>query len=76
MLRDNLGAVFWPPCLCFGGHSSAPAHTLSGDYHQALRVLENVELNKKGLYSRVPKCQITIYYYVGFCYMMMRRYQV
>ena len=35
-----------------------------------------MELNKKGLYARVPKCQITLYYYVGFCYLMMRRYQV
>jgi len=50
-------------------------HSLLGDYHTALRSFENVELNKKGLYSRVPKCQITIFYYVGFAYMMMRRYQ-
>ena len=27
------------------------------------------------MYSRVPACQITTFYYVGFCYMMMRRYQ-
>lgn len=27
------------------------------------------------MYSRVPGCQITTYYYVGFAYMMMRRYQ-
>ena len=38
------------------------------------KVLENIELNKKSLYSRVPGCQITTYYYVGFAYMMMRRY--
>ena len=38
------------------------------------QVLENIELNKKSLYSRVPGCQITTYYYVGFAYMMMRRY--
>ena len=31
-------------------------------------------MNKKSLYSRVPGCQITTYYYVGFAYMMMRRY--
>jgi hypothetical protein len=41
---------------------------------QAIKVLENIELNKKSLYSRVPGCQITMYYYVGFAYMMMRRY--
>ena len=49
-------------------------HSLLGDYHQALLVLENIELNKKSLYSRVASCQITTYYYVGFAYMMMRRY--
>ena len=27
------------------------------------------------MYSRVPECQITTYYYVGFAYLMMRRYQ-
>jgi translation initiation factor 3 subunit L len=49
-------------------------HSLLGDFHQAIQVLENVELNKKSLYSRVPGCQISMYYYVGFAYMMMRRY--
>lgn len=27
------------------------------------------------MYASVPACQITTYYYVGFAYMMMRRYQ-
>jgi len=49
-------------------------HSLLGDYYQAIKVLENIELNKKSLYSRVPACQITTYYYVGFDYLMMRRY--
>lgn len=49
-------------------------HSLLGDYHLAIKVLENIELNKKSMYSRVPACQITTYYYVGFAYMMMRRY--
>ncbi len=26
-------------------------------------------------FSRVPECQVTTYYYVGFAYLMMRRYQ-
>ncbi|XP_020565454.1 eukaryotic translation initiation factor 3 subunit L isoform X2 [Oryzias latipes] len=50
-------------------------HSLLGDYYQAIKVLENIELNKKSMYSRVPECQITTYYYVGFAYLMMRRYQ-
>ncbi|XP_072029237.1 eukaryotic translation initiation factor 3 subunit L-like isoform X2 [Amphiura filiformis] len=50
-------------------------HSLLGDYFQAIKVLENIELNKQTLYSRVPTCQVTTYYYVGFAYLMMRRYQ-
>ncbi|XP_034259212.1 eukaryotic translation initiation factor 3 subunit L isoform X2 [Pantherophis guttatus] len=50
-------------------------HSLLGDYYQAIKVLENIELNKKSMYSRVPECQVTTYYYVGFAYFMMRRYQ-
>ncbi|XP_023229805.1 eukaryotic translation initiation factor 3 subunit L-like [Centruroides sculpturatus] len=49
-------------------------HSLLGDYHQAIKVLENIDLNKNSMYSRVAACQITTYYYVGFAYMMMRRY--
>ncbi|KAL5019120.1 hypothetical protein ScPMuIL_004842 [Solemya velum] len=50
-------------------------HCLLGDYYQGLKVLENIDFNKKNMYSRVPACQITTFYYVGFSYMMMRRYQ-
>ncbi|XP_012271766.1 eukaryotic translation initiation factor 3 subunit L [Orussus abietinus] len=49
-------------------------HSLLGDYYQAIKVLENVELYKKSVYSHVPGCQISTAYYVGFAYMMMRRY--
>ncbi|KAF8791922.1 Eukaryotic translation initiation factor 3 like protein [Argiope bruennichi] len=51
-------------------------HSLLGDYYQAIKVLENIELNKKsfGFPPGFPACQITTYYYVGFSYLMMRRY--
>ncbi|TPX71084.1 hypothetical protein SpCBS45565_g01309 [Spizellomyces sp. 'palustris'] len=49
-------------------------HCLLGDYVLALKTMENVELNKKGLFARVTACHVTTYYYVGFAYMMMRRY--
>lgn len=32
-------------------------------------------LPPQSMYSRVPECQVTTYYYVGFAYLMMRRYQ-
>ncbi|XP_066993744.1 eukaryotic translation initiation factor 3 subunit L [Anabrus simplex] len=49
-------------------------HSLLGDYYQAIKVLENIELHRKSQFSYVPACQITTSYYVGFAYMMMRRY--
>ncbi|XP_063828083.1 eukaryotic translation initiation factor 3 subunit L [Ostrinia nubilalis] len=49
-------------------------HSLLGDYYQAIKVLENIELHKKSTYSHVPACQVSTSYYVGFAYMMMRRY--
>lgn len=38
------------------------------------QVLENIEVHKKSQYAHVPACQISTSYYVGFAYMMMRRY--
>lgn len=49
-------------------------HSLLGDYYQAMKVLKNIELHKKSQYAHVPACQISTSYYVGFAYMMMRRY--
>jgi len=50
-------------------------HSLLGDFYQAIHILENIDINKKTAYSRVPACQVTTYYFVGFAYLMMRRYQ-
>jgi len=49
-------------------------HSMLGDYHLAVKVLENIDLHKNTMYCNVPACQITTYYYVGFAYVMMRRY--
>ena len=49
-------------------------HSLLGDYYQAIKVLEPIEIHKKSQYTHIPACQISISYYVGFAYMMMRRY--
>ncbi|KXN88666.1 Eukaryotic translation initiation factor 3 subunit L [Leucoagaricus sp. SymC.cos] len=49
-------------------------HVLLGDFTLALKVMENVELNQKSPFSRVTACHVTTYYYVGFCYIMLRRY--
>ncbi|KAJ2617689.1 hypothetical protein H4S08_000197 [Coemansia sp. RSA 1365] len=50
-------------------------HCMLGDYTLALQTLENIDLgNSRGLFTRVTACHVTIYYYVGFAYMMMGRY--
>ncbi|KAL8946526.1 MAG: hypothetical protein Q9222_007095 [Ikaeria aurantiellina] len=49
-------------------------HCLLGDFSLALKTLDDIELNKKAMFARVMAAHFTTYYYVGFCYMMMRRY--
>ncbi|OJT07726.1 Eukaryotic translation initiation factor 3 subunit L [Trametes pubescens] len=49
-------------------------HSLLGDFTLALKVMESVELNQKAPFTRVTACHVTTYYYVGFCYIMLRRY--
>ncbi|CAI4229731.1 unnamed protein product [Auanema sp. JU1783] len=49
-------------------------HVLLGDYHQALKTVEHVELDPKALYNTVPSCYVTLHYFVGFSHMMMRNY--
>lgn len=49
-------------------------HTLLGDYSLALKTMEGIQLNKKAFFARVATAHFTTYYYVGFCYMMLRRY--
>ncbi|KAJ6169269.1 hypothetical protein N7497_002112 [Penicillium chrysogenum] len=49
-------------------------HCLLGDFSLALKILDDVEMNKKAMFARVMAAHFTTYYYVGFSYMMMRRY--
>ena len=53
-------------------------HSLLGDYYQSIKVLENIDLHRQPIQNlslaRVLACQMTTFYYVGFAYMMMRRY--
>lgn len=49
-------------------------HCLLGDFSLALKTLDDIELNKKAMFARVMAAHFTTYYYVGFSYMMTRRY--
>jgi len=49
-------------------------HVLLGDFTLGLKVVEHVELNQKSPFTRVTACHVATYYYVGFCYIILRRY--
>ena len=50
-------------------------HALIGDYHSALKALYPININSAAhLYApKIAGCNITLFYYSGFCYLMMRR---
>ena len=53
-------------------------HCMLGDYYCALRSIDHIKMlagNDEELFcSTVTPCHITLYYYTGFCYMMLHRY--
>ncbi|KAF8154694.1 RNA polymerase I-associated factor PAF67-domain-containing protein [Crassisporium funariophilum] len=49
-------------------------HVHLGDFTLGLKMMDNVELNQKSPFTRVTACHVATYYYVGFCYIMLRRY--
>jgi len=50
-------------------------HSLLGDYRLALETIECMDFNAEvPLFYKTPVCHLTLYYYVGFAYIMLRRY--
>lgn len=50
-------------------------HCLLGDYQLAMETIDSVDFHAEvPLFYRIPACQVTLFYYMGFSYMMMRRY--
>lgn len=50
-------------------------HSLLGDYHLAMRTIQTVDFQEEvPLFYKIPACHVTLYYYMGFAYLMMRRY--
>jgi translation initiation factor 3 subunit L len=51
-------------------------HVILSDYYMALKTIEPIELHKKrSRYTKVTAAHITLFYYTGFTYLMVRRYQ-
>eukprot|EP00030_Apusomonadida_sp_AF-17_P007361 a841028_1370.p1 GENE.a841028_1370~~a841028_1370.p1 ORF type:complete len:551 (-),score=304.09 a841028_1370:15-1637(-) len=50
-------------------------NVLLGDYHGALAVLDPVDISdKKAYYVLVTACHMSLFYYLGFAYVMLGRY--
>jgi translation initiation factor 3 subunit L len=50
-------------------------HSLLGDYYHAMKCIEDIDFQADvPLYYRIPASHITLYYYMGFAYLMLRRY--
>ena len=52
----------------------ARVHCLLGDYAGCLGALDAIDLDQPGLFTKVPGAHVTTLYYVGFAYLMARRY--
>jgi len=50
-------------------------HSLLGDYHLAMQTIEHIDFHVEvPLFYQIPACHVTLYYYMGFAYLMLRRY--
>lgn len=47
-------------------------HVLMGDYFIGVKSIENIELSPRSFYWKVPAAHVTLFYHLGFAYMMMR----
>jgi len=50
-------------------------HSLLGDFHLALATIQKIDLEAEvPLFYSITACHVTLYYYMGFAYLMLRRY--
>jgi len=51
-------------------------HVITGDYYLAVKTLDPIDIDQKKVrYAKITGAYITIHYYLGFSYLMMRRYR-
>lgn len=66
------GARFWG---YFSIMQLLRVHSLLGDYHLAMQTIQHIDMQDEvPLFYKIPACHVTLYYYMGFAYLMMRRY--
>lgn len=50
-------------------------HSMLGDYRTAMQTIKHIDFGAEvPLFYKIPACHVTLYFYMGFSYMMMRRY--
>ena len=75
---DESGDVRLPAIYSFGFFSLVGlcrVHCLLADYRLAVKSLAPIDIDdKRGIFTIVTACHITLFYYLGFSYMLMGRY--
>jgi len=50
-------------------------HSLLGDYNLAMKTIAKIDFHAEvPLFYQIPACHVTLFYYMGFAFLMMRRY--
>jgi len=59
----------------FGVMQLLRMHSLLADYHLAMQTIDCIDFDAEvPLFYKIPACHVTLYYYMGFAYLMLRRY--
>ncbi|GFE53008.1 eukaryotic translation initiation factor 3 subunit 6 interacting [Babesia ovis] len=58
----------------FASISLVRLHVLLGDYYTSVSTATSIEISSKFLYWKVPSYYVSLFYHLGFAYMMLRRY--
>jgi translation initiation factor 3 subunit L len=60
----------------FGLMQMTRMHSLLGDYHSAMQTIGCVDFDREvPLFYKIPACHVSLHYYMGFAYLMLRRYK-
>merc|ERR1719199_1375433 len=77
--NDITGGAFTDETVRLIGYSALMQllrmHSLLGDYHLAMQTIQHIDFHVEvPLFYQLPACHVTLYYYMGFAYLMLRRY--
>merc|ERR1712232_1533977 len=60
----------------FGVMQLLRMHSLLGDYRLAMQTIDCIDFDAEvPLFYKIPACHVSLYYYMGFAYLMLRRYK-